>query len=64
MSHSIIAHHGGNMKVKHPVSEGPAALFHAVLALYFLVGLGFHTISAWRHWRCREHTHGDTSEGA
>ena len=52
------------MKVKHPVSEGPAALFHAVLALYFLVGLGFHTISAWRHWRCREHTHGDTSEGA
>lgn len=39
---------------KHPASEAGAAWFHAALALYYGLGLWFHLVSTWRHWRDRE----------
>jgi len=46
--------HPESERMKHPVGDRGAAYFHAGLALYFIGGLGFHLISAWRHWKARE----------
>lgn len=38
---------------QHPSGERAAAAFHLGLALYYTLGLWFHAVSAWRHWRDR-----------
>ena len=35
----------------HPVGPRASAMFHGGLAVYFALGLGFHVLCAWRHWR-------------
>lgn len=38
---------------KHPANERTATWFHAGLGVYYFLGLYFHAVSAWRHWRAR-----------
>jgi len=39
---------------EHPASERGAAWFHATLAGWYLMGLWFHAVSAWRHFKARD----------
>lgn len=36
--------------MKHPVGQRAAAAFHAVFVVAYVLALGFHAVSAWRHW--------------
>jgi len=37
----------------HPVSEGTAGVFHAVIAALYLFALWYHAMAAWRHLKER-----------
>lgn len=38
----------------HPASEKKAAWFHLALAAYYALGLWFHVVSTYRHYRDRD----------
>ena len=39
------------MKNPHPVTEGFGALYHAMLAGLLLMGVAFHLVAAWNHYK-------------
>ena len=39
------------MRNPHPVTEGFGAIYHGVLAGFMILGVLFHLVAAWNHWK-------------